>query len=66
MSEAEARAFVMAYPKSRLEWNVTTVCEPLLGNYNDFQLGSWPDSMVVKVVMDGPRENWTWFIRTDL
>lgn len=66
VTEAEAKRFVMEYPKCRLDWNGTTVCDPPLGNYNDFDFGVWPESMVVKVVMNDRREDWEWFIREDL
>lgn len=45
--------FVKNYPRP-LDWNVTGICEPPLGSYNDLSLGKWPDTMVAKVkIMDG-------------
>ena len=41
--------FVKNYP-NKLEWNVTRICEPAMGNHNDFSDGKvWPESMVTKV-----------------
>ena len=49
VSKEEFDEFVKNYP-NKLEWNVTTICEPPLGNHNDFMDGKvWPESMVTKV-----------------
>lgn len=53
VKKEEFDEFVKSYPR-QLEWSVTTICEPPLGNHNDFSLGNWPESMVTKVqIMDG-------------
>jgi hypothetical protein len=62
VTEEQAREFVRNYPR-KLEWDCTGICEPPLGSYNDFTYGFWPDSMVIKVIMDEPKE---YYIRNDL
>jgi len=57
VDKEEFEQFLIDYPKSRLEWDCTGICEPPLGSYNDFSDGKvWPESMVAKIVMDEPRE----------
>ena len=53
VQKEEFDTFVGAYP-GQLVWDVTAICEPPLGTYNDFKLGVWPESVVAKVhLMDG-------------
>ena len=48
VSKSEFEAFLSYYPRT-LEVDITGICDPPLKSYNDFTLGSWPDSMVAKV-----------------
>lgn len=49
VSKEEFESFVKNYPV-KLEWDVTTICEPPLGTYNDFSEGKvWPGSVVASV-----------------
>lgn len=51
VTEQEFNEFVDNYP-NKLLWNVTRICEPPMGNHNDFTSGKvWPESMVTKVVL---------------
>lgn len=50
VSESEFNEFVKSYP-SKLDWDVTGICDPPLGSHNDFSLGNWPESMVTKVIL---------------
>lgn len=50
VTREEFYEFVQSYPVV-LQWDVTGVCEPPLGSYNDFNLGEWPESIVAKVKM---------------
>ena len=54
VTKKEFKDFVSNYP-NKLDWDVTTICEPPMGNYNDFTKGKvWPESMVAIVrLMDG-------------
>ncbi|MNN67777.1 hypothetical protein D3C81_1834330 [compost metagenome] len=53
VEKEEFEAFVKSYP-NELRWDVTGICEPPLGTYNDFTKGNWPESIVAKVkLMDG-------------
>jgi hypothetical protein len=51
VTEEEFKTFLNEYPKSKLEWNCTGICEPPIGTYNDFSLGDWPESIVAKINM---------------
>lgn len=51
VTKEEFDEFVKNYP-NKLEWNVTGICEPPMGNHNDFTNGKvWPQSMVTKVCL---------------
>jgi hypothetical protein len=42
----ELKAWLVAYPR-KLTYNVTTICDPPLANWNDFERAPyWPDSVV--------------------
>jgi len=52
VSKDDFYAFVKAWP-NKLEWDVTGICEPPLGSYNDFSNGKvWPESIVARISMD--------------
>ena len=52
VSKEEFDKFVKSYP-NKLEWDVTGICEPPYGSYNDFSEGKiWPDSVVASVIMN--------------
>ena len=52
VSEEEFDAFIKGHPR-KLSYDVTGICEPPLGSYNDFRTGKvWPDSVVAKVVLN--------------
>ncbi len=58
VSKDELVKFVREWP-NKLDYDVATICEPPLGNYNDFSDGKeWPESMVAKIEMDwlGPNK----------
>ena len=45
-------SFIKSWPHN-LEWDVTLICDPPLGSYNDFSDGKvWPESIVAKIIMD--------------
>jgi len=43
--------FIKEYP-NKLDYDVTGICDPPLGSYNDFTNGEvWPESMVAKIML---------------
>jgi len=51
VSREQYESFVASYP-NKLSYDVTCICEPPMGSYNDFSDGKvWPESMVAKVRM---------------
>lgn len=52
VNKEEFQEFVDNYP-DELTYNITTVCEPPMGNHNDFTSGLvWPKSMVTKIILN--------------
>jgi hypothetical protein len=51
VSKEEFKKFVDEYPRP-LERNTTHIVTPPIDTWNDFTLGSWPQSMVAKISMD--------------
>ena len=52
VSKDEFVAFIKAFP-AKLDYDVTGICEPPLGTYNDFRGGKvWPESVVAKIILN--------------
>ena len=58
VTKEEFGEFVKNYP-IKLEWNVTAICDPPMGSYNDFSDGKvWPESVVAKVHLYDDDPHW--------
>ena len=52
VTKVEFYAFIKEYP-IKLEYDVTGICEPPLGTFNDFRSGKmWPESVVAKITLN--------------
>lgn len=70
VTQDEFEAFLAAYPR-KLERNVTTICEPPMINFNDFERAPyWPDSVVASYSMESGYEPGTgpsgWRVLADI
>jgi len=51
VSKEDFDKFIKEYP-NKLDYDVTGICEPPLGSYNDVTTGKkWPECMVAKVML---------------